>query len=697
MLHVIILILAIICLIATYVMFRDNKNKKNKTIVDITRTILIILILELSIFNINSYRLMFGEFEYIKYNVEELDLKDGLEQKDGEYITSKEITQNIEINNINKEIGTIKLNIDTNRPIEYKIYYTDKTSANYRELPSKTLVNQIENSKSIPTYLSGESNKILVQLKIPENTKFNIDSIEINKNIDFKFNIVRVLLLFLGWFFLYAMRNFEEFNIPYSKKNKLQLIIIIWVTIISIWLVYWITSTSLIKTEEKTNNYITPYMGQAVDMVLDGNVYLAQQPSKELMNLSNPYDNTLRNAENVDYVWDMAYYNGKYYVYFGILPVITVMAPYKIITGQYMELNKVVFIFATLTVIFIIKTIMLIFRRWFKNVPFKFLILFIIAVISGGLIMWICRRPVTYEVAIISGYYLVIQGIFFILKTIEKEKINYVYMCLSCLSLALSVACRPNLMIASLLIVPVLLKIFIDNVKNKKNILKNIFVVAIPYGIVGISLMIYNYVRFDSIFEFGAQYQITVNDMRNLDNRIMAIPVGIISYLFKIPTIISQFPFAQISYDTITFYGYYWSSAMAGGIFILSPICFALFLIPKIRNKINKELFFTIVMLSTIGLTICIIDIILGGNSQRYAADYAWMFLFAAMMTILALYQILKNEQIKKYIYKITLFLVIFSGIINFLLGGIQSEDNCLKSYYPEQYYGIRYGISFWE
>lgn len=697
MLHVIILILAIICLIATYVMFRDNKNKKNKTIVDITRTILIILILELSIFNINSYRLMFGEFEYIKYNVEELDLKDGLEQKDGEYITSKEITQNIEINNINKEIGTIKLNIDTNRPIEYKIYYTDKTSANYRELPSKTLVNQIENSKSIPTYLSGESNKILVQLKIPENTKFNIDSIEINKNIDFKFNIVRVLLLFLGWFFLYAMRNFEEFNIPYSKKNKLQLIIIIWVTIISIWLVYWITSTSLIKTEEKTNNYITPYMGQAVDMVLDGNVYLAQQPSKELMNLSNPYDNTLRNAENVDYVWDMAYYNGKYYVYFGILPVMTVMAPYKIITGQYMELNKVVFIFATLTVIFLIKTIMLIFRRWFKNVPFKFLILFIIAVISGGLIMWICRRPITYEVAIISGYYLVIQGIFFILKTIEKEKINYVYMCLSCLSLALSVACRPNLLIASLLIVPVLLKIFIDNVKNKKNILKNIFVVAIPYGIVGISLMIYNYVRFDSIFEFGAQYQITVNDMRNLDNRIMAIPVGLISYLFKIPTIISQFPFAQISYDTITFYGYYWSSAMAGGIFILSPICFALFLIPKIRNKINKELFFTIVMLSTIGLTICIIDIILGGNSQRYAADYAWMFLFAAMMTILAIYQILKNEQIKKYIYKITLFLVIFSGIINFLLGGIQSEDNCLKSYYPEQYYGIRYGISFWE
>lgn len=697
MVYVIILMLAIICLFATYAIFNKNENKKSKTIIVITRAILIILILELSIFNINSYRLILGNFEGIKYTVDNINLEDGLEQKDGKYITTKEITKRIEIDNINRKIGTIKINIDTNRPIEYKVYYTDATSANYRELPSKTLVNELENSKSIPTYLSGESKKILVELKIPANTTFQIDSIEINSNIEFNFNIVRVFLLFLGWFFLYVMKNFEEFNVPYTKKNKLQLLVIIYVTILAIWLVYWITDTSLIKTEDKTNDYITPYMGQAVDMVLDGKVYLAQEPSKELMNLSNPYDSTLRVAENVSSVWDMAYYNGKYYVYFGILPILTVMAPYKLITGNYMELNTVVFIFATLTIIFMIKTIMLIFRRWFKNVPFKFLILFIVAVISGGLIMWICRRPITYEVAIISGYYLVMQGIFFILKAIEKEKINYIYMCLSCLSLALAVACRPNLLIASLLIVPVLLKIFINNVKNKKDILKNILVVAIPYGIVGISLMIYNYVRFDSIFEFGAQYQITVNDMTNLGNRIMAIPVGLISYLFKIPTIISQFPFAQISYDTITFYGYYWSSAMAGGIFILSPICFALFLIPKIRNKINKELLFTIIMLSVIGLIICIVDIVLGGNSQRYAADYAWMFLFAAMMTIMAIYQMVKNEQLRKYIYKITLVLVIFSGIINFLLGGIQSEDNYLKSYYPEQYYGIRYGISFWE
>ena len=128
MVYVIILMLAIICLFATYVIFNKNENRKSKTIIDITRAILIILILELSIFNMNSYRLIFGNFENVRYAVQNLNLEDGLEQKDGKYITTKEITKKIELDDINKEVGTVKLNIDTNRPIEYKIYYTDTTS-----------------------------------------------------------------------------------------------------------------------------------------------------------------------------------------------------------------------------------------------------------------------------------------------------------------------------------------------------------------------------------------------------------------------------------------------------------------------------------------------------------------------------------------------------------------------------------------
>ena len=136
---------------------------------------------------------------------------------------------------------------------------------------------------------------------------------------------------------------------------------------------------------------------------------------------------------------------------------------------------------------------------------------------------------------------------------------------------------------------------------------------------------------------------------------------------------------------------------MAGGILWLSPICFAIFLLPKLKGKINKESWIFIVMLLGVALIICICDAVLGGLVQRYAADFAWMILCAAMMIVMAFYQNEKEHRMKKYISKITIAFVMIGFLLNFLTGGIQSEENLLKEYYPNQYYAIRYSISFWE
>lgn len=52
--------------------------------------------------------------------------------------------------------------------------------------------------------------------------------------------------------------------------------------------------------------------------------------------------------------------------------------------------------------------------------------------------------------------------------------------------------------------------------KDKREIIKLILSLAIPYGVVAILVMGYNYIRFDSILEFGAKYQLTSNDMGKL-------------------------------------------------------------------------------------------------------------------------------------------------------------------------------------
>ena len=49
-------------------------------------------------------------------------------------------------------------------------------------------------------------------------------------------------------------------------------------------------------------------------------------------------------------------------------------------------------------------------------------------------------------------------------------------------------------------------------------LLKKLLYAASPYLVIGILLMLYNYLRFDSPFEFGQSYQLTITDQSKYGN-----------------------------------------------------------------------------------------------------------------------------------------------------------------------------------
>ena len=59
---------------------------------------------------------------------------------------------------------------------------------------------------------------------------------------------------------------------------------------------------------------------------------VGQQP--ELMELKNPYDTSYLLANAIPYLADYAYYEGKYYVYFGIVPELLFYLPCLALTGR---------------------------------------------------------------------------------------------------------------------------------------------------------------------------------------------------------------------------------------------------------------------------------------------------------------------------------------------------------------------------
>ena len=429
-------------------------------------------------------------------------------------------------------------------------------------------------------------------------------------------------------------------------------------------------------------------------------MYLLQEPTEDFLRLENPYDPIKRGTviRGVDYVWDTAYYNGHFYLYFGILPALLVFVPFYIFTKKYLQVSFVIFVVSIFILIFLKEILIKLLIRYFKNIKFKSVFLYLITLYSGSLLFYLNGISRFYELAVVFGLFFALLGILYVIKAMENEKYRYLNLFCGSLFLALSVACRPIDLLISLAIVPYLLYLLIKNWKeNKKNFAKLIICVGIPYITIGILLMIYNYVRFDNPFEFGFSYQLTVSNSATLKSGFYSIPNGLFTNLFSFPKFKADFPFVDNYNDTPTFYGYYYIENMLGGLFIFAPICFSYFLIGKANKKeISTELRILIWTLFWVSIFIAVLSVSMSGSVERYLADYAWMFILNAILIVNIFDDSYKNEETKELLQKIISYMTVFSFIVAILFG-IVSEKSYLKNNSTKQYYETEYTVCFWE
>ncbi len=662
------------------------------------RKLLLILIisifLEVIVFNITSYRTLFGKYEVKTYD----------KPKFLYYIDNNVC---LEINNINLKVATLKLELKGIDVTEYKISYSDETSSKFRDLNSKMYINSYEKSKYMPLYLSGKTNSIILCIDKEIYDNGNIEKIILNQKIPFEFNILRFTIILGLLLFAYFIKNGKIFNQAYSSQNFKQEMVLIGILTVFLLILAYLNTYSDSEDSPKENTFLNfttsygIYNKDLIDSLLNGKLYLLQNPSDEFLKFKNPYDALARNnfEKDRDYIWDTAFFNGHQYIYFGILPAILIFLPFFCLTHRYLKISVVVFVFSIFIFILLKEIFLKLLNRYFKEVPFKNVVYYLITIYSGSLILYANGISRVYELVIVAGLYFVLQGIYFILKSLEKNRHLNIF--LGSLFLALAVACRPTDLLASLLILPYLVDLlikYIKNIKNqKKDLIKLICAVAIPYLSVGIALMIYNYLRFGNIFEFGTKYQLTVNNMTTLGSRIYAIPVGIICNLFMVPNFISKFPFILHSNDIITFYGYYYIENMLGGLFMLAPICFANFFIVR-ANKNNKNIELKIIInnLLIVGICIAILSIMFAGSTQRYLIDYAWMIILAGILIFASLFNILKSVEAKKIVQLILCITTIYTFIVAIIFG-ITSEKDYIRGVSPEQYYKLQYTVCFWE
>lgn len=673
----IILILALyICL---HILYKNNKIKKNLSI--ILKALLIAVFLEITIFNIKAYRLDFSKAQEISFFEEEIE--DMQVENNG--------FSKVNLENIDTEIKTIYVkfkNLNPNDYIEYQISYSDETTKE-RNLPKKEYFEKIEESQYTAVYLSGK----VESLSISYSKDSELEEIQLNTPIPFNFNIFRTIIVTLIILLIYSLKTHSFWQEAYTKENvKGQRVYFLILTFFILILCFFNIFNEYIETDLYNKDF--------VEALENGQTYLLEEPSEKLLSLENPYDTVERSSikRGEDYIWDTALYNNHYYVYFGILPALILFLPFHIITGTFLKTSVVVLLFSVLSAIMLALIIEYIFKKHFSKLPFKMLVFSEISILFGSFLIWINVAPRFYEMVNVVGLYFSLQGIYLFLTIKKGGELSFKKLGLGALCLALAVACRPTTLIASIIIIPIIWNLFKQKKANKKEVLKLILVVMIPYIVVGLLLMYYNYIRFGSIFEFGAKYQLTMNDMRNLKNRLITIPAGFIYNLFNLPSFIGEFPFMQVNSNIPEIFAYYYVEDMPGGVFILAPIAFAVFGIKKfLKTSKNTELKNLVVVILAVGIILNIIIVMQGGSTGRYLLDFAWYFVLAGILIYLENYQNTKTVEAKKILEKIFVGLMSFTLIINILTGFLTTSGVGMKRVSPQVYFNVEYSISFWK
>ena len=674
----------ILIVLALYICLHilSKNNKVKKYIAFVGKVVLITIFLEITIFNIKSYRLDFSKQNMVNYSEEEL--KEKTIDYNNDY-------SKVNLDNLNMEVKTIYVkfkNLEADKFIEYQISYSDETTKE-RSLPTKEYYENLENTKYTAVYLSGN----VKNLSFFYSSEFEIEEIKLNVDIPFKFNFIRVVSIILIVLFINSLKTQKYWNEEYSEKNNKQQRAYLLIMAFAIISVYFF---NIFNVNAETDLYNKDF----VEALEAGQVHLLEEPSEELLNLDNPYDTVERSSlvRGKDYIWDAALFNNHYYVYFGILPALILFVPYHIITGTFLKTAIGVLLFSILSILLMAMIIEFIFRKWFSKLPFKLMAFSEIIMLFGTTLLWINVAPRFYEMVNVAGLYFVLQGIYLFLTSKKKEEVSFKKLGIGALCLALAVACRPTTLIASILILPIIWNLFKENKSNKKNIIKLILAIAIPYIVVGIALMYYNYIRFGSIFEFGARYQLTMNDMRNLKNRLITIPAGFIYNLFSIPSFIGKFPFMEVNSNIFELFSYYYIEDMPGGVFILAPIAFCVFGIRKfLKNSNNKELKNFVIALLIVGIILNAIIVMQGGSTGRYLLDFSWYFVLAGILIFLENYQNTEHSDARKILEKIFIGIAIFTLIINILTGFLSVSGINMKRISPRIYFNVEYGICFWK
>jgi hypothetical protein len=360
-----------------------------------------------------------------------------------------------------------------------------------------------------------------------------------------------------------------------------------------------------------------------------GKLYLPVEPKPELLALPNPYDE----HAIVPYgLLDAVLYNRRYYLYHGAAPAIALFTPYRLLTRHDLPENFAAFLFAFGAYLFLSALFVQVLHRLVHCVPNWLLLLMLVTLGAGQCVPFVLHRVKVYEIAILSGYFYLSAGFYFLFRRLTAVPRPALWAGLSGLCFGLAIGCRPHMAVAAAAGFIVLLYL-----RDRRSLLA----FSVPVAVCGLAIAAYNYARFGNPLDFGLSYQLGYSNYRNFHLSAVNVPPGLYYLLLCPPDLVPEFPFLRLAlrqpFDSpvSVLPARYFIEPIAGVLWLSPVVIFGLLAPFWAKHLRSTGTLLAAMFPYSVG---CILFVSATGlTSQRFEADFQPFLVFIACVVALAL------------------------------------------------------------
>lgn len=634
---------------------------KNKIIRIASITLALALFFECVLFN-------WGHWETLQYGdsdiAPEITYGSGLVVEGDSVTVTDPSNSYIELSHVEDDVENLYFGVTSvnkkNSVLPIILEATDIANAYYFSLPETEVTPSLVGTKYIDLHLAkGGGAQIKINVQASMGTIFSFDSISLNKQQPFSFSVLRFGIIWFALLFLAVIRPGSSI---YTRKvdwvARSTKFVLVTIAVVQIMALFAMSYRGLAVYDEwgadAEYNHLT-------DAFLSGSVVLDKQAPEFLKSLDNPYDVSSRsnylasinNLKMADEFTDYAYYDGKFYCYFGALPALLLFAPFKVLTGCDLPTWVSVFFFGACLLIGI-KLLLyeILVRLLHQKTNLGLFVLMDLLFVGACGLLYLGYLPTTYSVPIVAGLAFAVWGLACWLMAkrgcdscsfVSTSEANFTpsqslskpLLVAGALCIALTLGCRQSYIVVALLAFP----IFWNEITKSREFfskkgLGNTACVLIPFIVVAVVAMWYNYARFGSFFDFGATYNLTSNDMTHRGFVFDRFPLGVYLYLFQPCSFVAAFPFMTVTSTVSDYQGYTSVEPMFGGFLFINVLVLitALVFLRKYKIEFSARLF--AIVSCFLGLFLMLFDIQASGITARYVSDFAWLLLLPTIIVV---------------------------------------------------------------